>query len=177
MAPKKDKFKTLSDEEIIRVTRVQATQPAPTTFIQAEMDTQLSIERGVIWLIHFVEFFCDMTAVSDPAAAGSEKEQYQITRDTKNGIVPLNDADVVVQHNWMIKRSATIGTDAGPMWAYGYNPWVRNFPRPLPYAAQNIYFGYQSTHSSAKTAYCRVGYSIRKVSDQFFFRVAQALLG
>ncbi len=170
-------FKNLTDEEIVRVARVKATQGAAAAFVEIALDTQLSIERGVIWLIHFVEFWCDYKVLDDPAQDSFETEMFQVTRDSKSSMIMLDDADLVCMRTWMIKRAATIGTDTGPMWAYGGAPYVRQFPKPIPYAAQNIYFGYQSSNAAIKIGYCRIGYSIRTVGDKFFFRVAQALIG
>jgi hypothetical protein len=169
--------KELKEEEIVRISKVSALQTGAGLFAQTELDTHLSIERGVIWLIHFVEFWCDYTDMDDVAAGASETETFQLTRDTKANMIVMTDADLVCNHTWMIYRAATIGTDAGPMYAYGSAPYVRDFPRPIPYAAQNIYLGYQSSNGTVKTGYCRIGYSIRTVGDKYFFRVAQALLG
>lgn len=170
-------IKALTDEEILRIARISVVQSSAGVYTQTTHDTQLSIERGVIWLINFIEFYQDSSVIDDVAAGTSETEKFQITRDTKTGIQSLADADTIALYEWSVQRSAAIGTDAGPLWITGESPNRITFPVPIPYAAQNIYFGYHSTSAAAKTGVARVGYTIREVTDAFFFRVAQAILG
>jgi len=169
----------LSDESILRIARMRVSESAAGVFTQLSADTQLSVERGVIWMIHFVEFtFENLVLLNEVAAAAVERVEAQLTRDTKTLIVTGDDTDIIQQCTREIYRSAAIGTDAGPLYWTG-NAQVRyDFPMPVPYAAQNLFLGIQGTHaSSAHTVSARVGYSIREVDDQFFFRVASALLG
>jgi len=167
--------KSLGDDEIIRIARIAATQAAAAGYIEVAHDTQLSIERGVIWMIHWVEFY-GQDALDDIAQGDDEVESFQITRESKAAIVVPSNADLLAYHVKHYKRWATIGTDAGPLLARWEDPKCLIYKPALCFAAMNIYFGYQSTHASAKTAYARIGYSIRHVSDQYFYRVAQALL-
>jgi len=171
--------KTLSDEEILRLARVRVSESAAATFTQVSLDTQLSVDRGVIWMIHFIEFFFqNVELLGEVAAAGNEQIVCQITRESKTGIVTGNDSDVVQMEKIFASRSAAIGTDAGPLWLEGSGIRRYDFTVPLPYAAQNIYAGILGTDASAAhTVDIRIGYTIRQVTDQFFFRVASALIG
>lgn len=169
--------KDLKDDEILRFLRFKITESAAATFTQVGYDTQLSIDRGFIWLIHSLEVEgCDMANVEDVAAGGTETIHFQITRESKTANLGIDDADVVQSMNVIATRYATIGTDAGPWCNIEYNPRRFLFPVPLIFGAQNIYFGVTGSGAAAKTVTGRLGYTIQKVSDKFFFRVAQAMI-
>lgn len=176
---KKSSAKDLSDEEIIRIGRMRITETGASTFTQTSLDTQLSVERGVIWMIHFIEFdFETVDLLSEVAAGGVESIEAQITRESKTGPIRSNDADIVQRRKLTLTRSAAIGTDAGPLYAAFQNILRVEYPIPLPYASQSIFLGILGTDAgTAHTIAARIGYTVREVSDKFFFRVAQALLG
>lgn len=168
----------LSDEAILRVARVRATQSAAGAFTEVSFDTQLSVERGVIWMIHFIEFaWAGVVGLSQVAANAAEIYQAQVTRESKAAIVAGNDSDLIQGHQMQAARSAAIGTDAGPLWLT--QDLIRRFdyPVPLPYASQSVFVGIDTTNAVVETVDLRIGYTIREVDDQFFFRVASALLG
>lgn len=169
----------LTDEQVLRFCRFTITESAASTFTQQILDTQLSIERGVIWLIHAVDWLMLGGELEAPGAGAAETFQAQITRESKAAIIFPSDADLIDYHSQYIKRSAAIGTDAGPLWWYEQNAMKRHdYALPIPYAAQNIYLALQSTNaSSPATIYGRIHYTIRKVNDAYFYRVAQALVG
>lgn len=173
------KATALTDEDILRIARVRVVESAAGTYTQVSLDTQLSIERKVIWMIHFIEFnFSNVYLLSEVAAGGTENVIAQVTRESKGSIIAGNDTDLVQQQKHAIGRSAAIGTDAGPLTLTSQAINRFDFPLPMPYAAQNIYVGLKGTHaSSAHTIDVRIGYSIKTVTDQFFFRVASALVG
>lgn len=172
------KFNPLKDEEIVRVLKAEATQASGGAFGETEIDTQLSIERGIIWLIHAIEFYFTPHELHEVAADAAETMSLQVTRETQTAMLDYDQADLLCKHEVSIQRSAAIGTDAGPLWTFHETPKVFNYVPPLPYAAQNIYFGIISTSSSIlENAFLRVRYTVRSVSDKYFFRVAQALLG
>lgn len=171
------KIQDLKDDEILRFFRASVTESAAATFTQQEIDTQLSIERGYIWLIHFLEFFITPSEVDDPAQGTMERIMTQVTRESQSSILAYNDSDLIESVHYFQDRSATIGTDAGPAWYYNWLPKFYAYYPAIPYAAQSIYIGVHSTSSSAVTIYVRGGYTLKKVSDKFFFRVAQALIG
>ena len=167
----------LTDEKILRFMRFTVTESAAGTFTEVGFDTQLSIERGVIWMVHFAEFEALAGNIDDPAQNAVESSTIQLTRETKTAIVDYNDADVVEQFRLQWQRGATIGTDAGPMWNMVKSPDKYNFSPPIPYAASSLFVGVQGSAGSAQTFRGRVGYTIMSVSDKFFFRVAAALIG
>lgn len=169
----------LTDEEIIRIARPKVTESAAATFTEVAFDTQLSVERGVIWMISFIEFqFSNLDLLTEVAADSQERIAAQITRESKTAVVAPGDPDLLQFSRPRCTRSAAIGTDAGPLWFFTNDVIVYNYPKPLPYASQSIYLGIVGSHSSdPHTVTARIGYTVRTVSDKFFFRVAQALLG
>jgi hypothetical protein len=174
------KFQTLKDEEIVRSLKGTVTESAAATYTETAIDTQLSIERGVIWLIHGIQFFPSelMATVSSIAANGEEFFHMHVSRESKSAICVPNDADLIQRCDYDIVRSAAIGTDAGPLWVTSYMvPRVFAYNPPLPYASQTIYLGLIGSSGAVETAYFQILYTIRSVSDKYFFRVAQALLG
>jgi len=171
-------LKSLLDDEVVRFQRFSVTESGAATFTQAAFDTQLSIERGVIWLIHCIEWLIFPDNLDDVAAGSFENVMCQITRESKSDIVYLNDSDLISFYAQSIGRSAAIGTDAGPLWWYDNDlPKVQKFALPIPYAAQNIYVAIKSTNASPQTIRGRIHYTIKEVSDAYFYRVAQALIG
>lgn len=173
MASRKD----LKDHEILRFQRFMVTESAPATFTQQSFDTQLSIDRGLLWLIHFIEFAGILpSSIDDPAASASEYISAQITRESKDSLVSLDNADCIAKITLQKERSAAIGTDAGPMVFMGIEPIHLNYYPALAYAAQNIYVSIVSTSAAAQVVRGRIGYTLRKVTDKFFYRVAQALI-
>jgi hypothetical protein len=173
------KFQTLKDEEIVRSLKSKVTESAATTYTEVAIDTQLSIERGVIWLIHGVEIYIEDlgTLFRSVTAGGIQEVDVHVARESKAAICDPNDADLIQSINHQTARSAAIGTDAGPLYTHTITPDIFKYVPPLPYASQTIYFGIQSTRATVMTSYLRVLYTIRSVSDKYFFRVAQALLG
>lgn len=171
------KPKDLTDEEILRFLRFSVTESGSSTFTQQEIDTQLSIERGMIWLMKFIEIDFAHTSLDDVGAGASESIMCQVTRDSKTAEVHLDDSDVLFKVKWGIDRTAAIGTDAGPAYWQSVSPIVNRYTTPLPYASQKIYISVLSTAGAAKTARGRIGYVLRSVNEKYFMRVAHALLG
>lgn len=170
------KRRDLQDDEVIRFLRFSVPESAAATFTEQAYDTQLSIDRGFIWMIHWVETSLQPTNVDEPAAGASESISVQITRESKNAILAMSDPDLIAKVGVIHNRSATIGTDAGPMWVYDKYPVQTVFNPPLIYAAMNIYIGIKSSSGAAQTGAGRIAYTLRRVSDKFFYRVAQALI-
>lgn len=173
------KIQDLKDEEILRIARARVTESAAATYTEVSLDTQLSVERGIIWMINFIEFnFSNLELLTEVAAATSEFIAAQVTRESQAALIAGNDVDLLQRSSFLVGRSAAIGTDAGPLW-FGTDTVRRvDFPVALPFAASNIHFGIQGTDAaSVHTVDIRIGYTIREVSDKFFFRVAQALIG
>jgi len=169
----------LRETDMLRIARIMAVQSAAAAFAQTEHDTQLSIERGYIWLINMIEFGVSLLAGKfDPGITVNDVEfnQFQITRESQSEIVNLNDTAVVCNHQEQLVRASAIGTDAGPLYFQQQSPIRIHFPIPYPYAGQNIYFGFDSSRSSAVTVTARIFYTVKNVSDKYFFRVAQSLL-
>jgi hypothetical protein len=168
--------KDLRDDEILRFLRFAVVESAAATYTQQAMDTQLSIDRGLIWLIHFIEHDLGPQSIDDPAQGTLEYIRFQITRESKAAMVDLDNPDAIYMSSSQMERGATIGTDAGPMWTLSDWPKQAIFSPPIPYAAQTIYIAAQSTSGSARTVRGRIGYTMKRVTDKFFFRVAQALI-
>lgn len=166
----------LKDSEILRFLRFSVTESAAATFTQTSIDTNLSVDRGVIWLIHFIEMGLDPEYIDDPAQNATETFKIQVTRESKTAILSYNDADLIEMGIASKDRVATIGTEAGPSIQYAISPHMFKYQPAIPYAAGTIYVGVQSTSSAAKTGVGRIGYTIRHVSDKFFYRVASALI-
>lgn len=166
----------LKDDEILRFLRWTVTESAAATYTEASFDTQLSIDRGLIWLIHFADFAISAKDIDDPAVNTTETISVQITRESKTAMVNFNDADLITRYHLQKDRSDTIGTAAGPDTYLDYYPKTQIFAPPVAYAAQNVWIGIQSTAAAAKTVQGRIGFTLRRVSDKFFYRVAQALI-
>lgn len=168
----------LDDEDILRIARLSVTESAAGTYTQTSIDTQLSIERGVIWMIHFIEFsYSQVALLTEVAPASIESITAQITRESKDAIQSFTAADTVQAQSHVVSRSAAIGTDSGPLWLHDVTPKRFDYAVPMVYAGQNIFFGIKGSDASlTHTVEARIGYSIRTVSDKFFFRVAQALV-
>ena len=169
----------LTDEDILRISRARVTESAASTFTQVEIDTQLSVERGVIWMLEFVEFiFGPMGVLNEVAVNGAERISLQLAKTTQTAILNGNDPDLIQIAIRELNRSAAIGTDAGPLWYLADRVVKYTFSTPFPVASQGLFFGIEGTDASAvNSADIRIGYVIREVSDKFFFRVAQALVG
>lgn len=172
MASRKD----LTDQELIRFLRFSVTESAAATFTQQSYDTQLSIDRGLIWMITWIEFELQAENIDDPAAAGTEHLTVQITRESKTAMLTYDDPDLIELVQLTHDRSAAIGTDAGPMYWQQLNPYMIQYPIPIPYSGRNIYVAAVSTAGAAKTFRGRIAYTLRRVTDKFFYRVAQALI-
>lgn len=177
------KLAKLTDADVLRFQRFSVTESAAATFTQTTFDTQLSIERGVIWLIHSVEWMFDFKTsatggLTEVAVQTQENIQAQVTRESKSAILQLSDSDLVCKTATQVERANTIGTEAGPLYLFNPNCVIKqNFALPIPYAAQNIYVAILSTAGTARTVYGRIHYTLVTVSDSYFYRVAQSLLG
>ena len=169
----------LDDTEILRIARTSVTESAAATYTERSLDTQLSVERGVIWLIHWIEFtFQSQSLLAEVAAGGVELIDAQVTRESKSAIQSFTSADTLQGIEQGIIRSAAIGTDAGPLYYRTKSPMRFDYPIPMPFAGQNIYFGIKGTDAAdVHTVGMRIAYTIKEVSDKFFFRVAQSLIG
>jgi hypothetical protein len=172
-------FKALKDEEIVRSLKSKVTESGVATYTEIAIDTQLSIERGVIWLIHSIEFYIEElgSLLGGVIADGTEEIELHVARESKAAICDPNDADLIQGLGYDMTRAAAIGTDAGPLYVHVSQPDIFKYAPPLPYASQTIYFGIKSTRATVMSSYLRILYTIRSVSDKYFFRVAQALLG
>lgn len=175
---KKTNVAKLTDESVLRVARARITEPGLNEYGETSLDTQLSVERGVIWMINFIEFnFNSLEGLADMAAGAVADTRAQVTRESKTAIVNGNDSDLVQMAHLHTARSAAIGTDAGPLWIQ-FDAIIRyDFPIGLPYASQTIFCGLRAALPAVQICDVRIGYTIKEVDDQFFFRVAQALLG
>jgi len=173
------RLKKLTDDDILRIARGSVTESAAATFTQLEIDTNLSVERGVIWLVHFIEFITqDLLFLNEVAASGSEALDCQLTKQTQTAILRGNDPDLIQSHCQRVSRSAAIGTDTGPLYFKTFAEKRFDFPMAVPVASQSLFLGIIGTDASGvHRVDIRIGYSLRAVSDKFFFRVAQALVG
>jgi len=174
-----NKKSDLKDDQMLRIARIVAIQSAAGAYVEVEHDTQLSIERGVIWQIHAIEFGSNLIVDTfDFTIAQNQAEwnKFQITRESCSETVNLNDSSLVTNFQEQLVRSVTIGTDAGPLWYYLERPKRIVYPVPYPFAGQNIYFGFDSTNDAALTVTARIFYTTKTVTDKYFFRVAQSLL-
>lgn len=170
------KRRDLQDDEIIRFLRFSVTETAPATFTEQSYDTNLSIDIGMLWMIHWIEWDINLNDLDECAAGTVETISGQITREPKSGLLYLNDTDLIARKTVMVQRSAAIGTDAGPMWNHDEHPKLQKFPIPLPYAAQTVYIGLIASAAGVQNVNGRIAYTLRRVSDKFFVRVAHALL-
>lgn len=170
-------IKKITDDDVQRVARSAVDESAANTFTQIEIDTQLSIERGVVWLIDRVEMHFDtLDLMNELIAGGNEVVEMQLTRESKTAIVQPHDADSLQYRKSMLSRSAAIGTDAGPLYFGNEEPRVFKYDVPLIYAGQSIFVSIFGTDSAnAHRGSIKIFYRIASVSDKFFFRVAQAL--
>jgi len=168
----------LTDEEILRIARGRVTESSAGTFTQVEIDTQLSVERGVIWMLDWVEFdFDSLNLLAEVSANSIETIRAQITRTTQTALVNGNDPDLIQSAGFSLCRSAAIGTDAGPLNFFSARILRYNFHISMPVASQSIFFAIKGSGAAAHVVSARIGYTLRQVTDQYFFRVAQALVG
>lgn len=165
--------------EVVRMARGRVTESAATIFTELEIDTQLSVDRGFIWLIHWIEFEFERLELLDSAAQGDFEEVFaQITKSTQTAIITLDDPDLVQKKSYQLARAATIGTDAGPISFLTESVSRIDYPIPVPYAGQGIFFGIQGTEGGGvHTIAARIGYTLQEVDDRTFYRIAQALIG
>jgi hypothetical protein len=174
----KKSLQGLQDDEVIRFLRGSATETAASTFTQTSQDTQLSVERGVVMLIHWLELeFESIGLLSEVGAGLSETISAQFTRESKTALENIDSPDIIEKYELNVVRAAAIGTDAGPLWFNHTNPVRFDYPVPIVYASQSMFFAIQGTDAAtAHTVSYRMGYTLREVTDEFFFRVATALL-
>lgn len=164
------------EEEILRWLRFAVTESAAATYTEVSIATNLSLERGVIWDIHMVEFGISPKNINNPAAGSREEVVMQVTRESKSSIVELNDSDLIDLCSMEVDRSTAIGTDAGPLYIYFPSPIRHAFHPPILYGAENIYVALKTLNGAATTIRGRLGYTLRSVSEKVFYRVAQALV-
>lgn len=168
----------VSEDAILRFARFSAVESAAATFTEQELATNLSLERGVLWQIRWIEVHMPPGVLTDDAAANSnEAVTVQITRETKSALVNFNDADLIALFHKQLKRANTIGTDAGPMYWTWDSPIRQAFDPAILYASPSIFVAVQSTEAAAVTVRGRIAYTLAKADEKLFFRVAQALIG
>ncbi len=174
----KDKLPTLKDDEVVRVLRHRCIQASADAFKECEIETQLSIERSVVWMIHAIEFDFENISQMSPVAANDERWMaQQVTRESKSTIVNSDDTDLLQKSKIQTVRSAAIGTDAGPLWITNDTIRIIHYPKPLLYAGSKIYWSVDTENFTAAVYMgVRVFYTIAKVDDKQFFRVASSLL-
>jgi len=169
--------KASSLTEVLRFMRFSVVESAAATYTEQSFDTQLSIDRGMIWLIHFIEFGnLNLSLLEDPAQDAMEYMSCQIVRESKSAIIGLDDSDLVEAITVEKDRTATIGTDAGPIILASTTPIKINYSPPMGYAGQNIIVGVIASAGAAKTVKGRVGYTLKKVNDRQFLSLAHALI-
>ncbi len=157
--------------------RVRAEQSITNTYAEVAMSTNLSIDRGYIWLIHKVLFWASTFALEEPAASATELYRFQLTRESKPATInTLNSADLIAVFQSCIKRSAAIGTDAGPLYWVTAMPYEITYPVPLAFAGNNLYFGVSSSNSGAVSFSVEVQIVLQKDKETDYFRIASALL-
>jgi len=156
--------------------RVRADHSNTTTFVESALSTNLAIDRGYIWLINRISFYSS-TPLQDPAAGTSESYVFQITRESKAAIITtLNTPDLICLVKEQINRSAAIGTDAGPLYFRSVWPLVVDFPIPLAFAGNNLYFATQSSCTLLSVMSAEVQFTLQKVKENDYLRIASALL-
>jgi len=156
--------------------RVRADHSNTNTFVESALSTNLAIDRGYIWLINRIQFYA-ATPIQDPAAGAMESFQFQVTRESKTSIITtLNQPDLICLCKEQVVRSAAIGTDAGPLWISNRWPLVIDFPIPLAFAGNNLYFATQSSHASSCVMSVEVQFTLQKVKENDYLRIASALL-
>src|SRR3990167_5335832 len=161
--------------EYLNYLRFTLDESGANTF-KVELDTNLSAERGVMMEIHSVEFeMPDDILLREVAAGASEQILCQVTRETKTAIVFVNDSDVIAKVNHEIARSATIGTDAGPLYFMTDSIQRIEFPLPIPYVKPSIFIGLQGTIATAIRVRGRIGYTIRDIDREDFLELLVAL--
>lgn len=174
MARRKEGLNMSSD--FLNFLRFSVTESAAATFTQAEIDTNLSAERGVMMEIHSIEIDHNVFQYFREVAANSaEWWRFQVTRETKTGLINGNDADLIWQVSQQITRAAAIGTDTGPLYALSDTTLRVDFPLPIPYVKPSIFVNLQATAASPTTVYGRIGYTLREVSREEFLELLVAL--
>ena len=156
--------------------RVRASQSINNTYGEVTISTNLSIDRGYIWLIRRILFYWD-TELEDAAQNAEEGYTFQITRESKAAcLTTLNSADLIALHRYVCVRAATIGTDVGPMWWITQKPLIVEFPTPLAFAGNNLYFGVLSQIGTAVIYSTEIQFTLQKVKEGDYLRIASALL-
>lgn len=165
----------ITGENVVRNWRFNLTESAASTYTQQEVQTNLSLDSGLIAVIHQISFYLEASALDTPAANGLERAVVQLTRQTKTGILVYDDADLIEKFALTLSRSTAIGTDAGPLYWLGIVPVVFNYSPGLLYANSSIFFGILSTAGTPITGQCRVSFTLNKISERLFFQAAQSL--
>lgn len=150
-----------------------------TAYAETLIPTNLSLDRGYIWLIHQILFWPTvLTTLWDDVAAGSQEYIiFHVARESKSDILSsLTEADLVAMWKTTIYRTAAIGTDAGPMWHKEEWPARCYFPVPMAYAGSGIYFGAKTSCATGKVFSIEIQHTLVKVKDADYLRVAASLL-
>lgn len=156
--------------------RVRADITSTAAFEQTTISTNLSLDRGYIWLIHKILWWIN-GAWDDAAQGTSEFVSLQLTRESKAAaITSLNEADLIAMVRLAVDRYATIGTDAGPLWWVRTLPLVSDFRIPLPFAGNTLYFATANNASGSLIYSVEIEFTLQKVREKDYFAVASSLL-
>lgn len=147
------------------------------TYKELEIDTNLSAERGVMMEIHSFEINrIGGELLAEVAQGASETAGFHLARESKTGLLAINDKDCIIADVLELVRAGTIGTDAGPLWylMQRYNRY--DFSMPIPYVKPSIFFGVQGSDASGFTgAQFRIGYTLREISREDFLSLLVAI--
>ncbi len=174
----KKEIASLKDDEVVRILRHRCIQGSADAFKECEIETQLSIERSIVWMIHSIEFDFENISQMSPVAANDERWMaQQVTRESKSAIVNSDDTDLLQKSKIQVARSAAIGTDAGPLWVGNDTIRTIHYPKPILYAGSKIFWSVDTENFTAAIYMgLRIFYTIARVDDKQFFRVASSLL-
>lgn len=134
-----------------------------TSYLELSIDTGLSLERGVLALIHRIDFTLWV------GASTTNDTEVHLSRESKAAILTPEDDDIIAY----AAVRPQISTNGGFVQT---NPHTQMYIPPIAYAKSKIYFGVKADAAPAPDdAYVRVYYSLVKVREQDFFKVASAI--
>lgn len=157
--------------------RFDVLQTAASTYIEDEIDTNLSAERGVMMEIHSIDcYFENMDHMVEVAVNNEEHVEMHVARKSKSAIARYSDSDVIAKLGFMVGRSAAIGTDAGPLFYHTPLGFTVYFPVPIPYVKPSIFVGLNASDATeAHRITGRINYTLREIDRARFLELLVAL--
>ena len=146
--------------------RAEVTESAAGTYTETEIATPSSRTESMAMLIWVVKFGWSEVLLTDATA---ESMSVQLVKQSQSGIINLSDADLIES----VVENANAGQVQGSLSEFLYHrlplqgSHIRYDP-PILYPRSEMFLGVLGTAGSARSANCRVGYTLEKVNPGDF---------